>query len=89
LAEELLASLDTGEVEVEAAWDAEIRKRVAEVESGTVQLVPGEEAFAQVRQALRRRSPLHFIRKRLRNWRIKLSSTRNAAKGWVNGLSRG
>ena len=54
LAEELLASLDTGEDEAEAAWDAEIRKRVAEVENGTVRLVPAEEAFAQVRQALHR-----------------------------------
>jgi putative addiction module component (TIGR02574 family) len=54
LAEELLASLDTGEDEVDAAWDAEIRKRIAEIENGTVQLVPAADAFAQVRQALRR-----------------------------------
>ena len=54
LAEELLASLDPGEDEVEAAWDSEIRKRIAEVENGAVRLVPADEAFAQVRQALRR-----------------------------------
>ena len=54
LAEELLATLDPGDDDVEVAWDAEIRKRVAEVENGTVQLVPADEAFARVRQALRR-----------------------------------
>jgi putative addiction module component (TIGR02574 family) len=54
LAEELLASLAPGGDDVEAAWDAEIRKRVAEVESGSVRLVPADEAFAQVRKALRR-----------------------------------
>ena len=54
LAEGLLASLDSSEEEVDAAWDAEIRKRIAEIENGTVQLIPGAEGFAQVRQALRR-----------------------------------
>lgn len=54
LAEELLATLDPSEDGVEAAWDDEIRKRIDEVENGTVQLVPADEAFAQVRRALRR-----------------------------------
>ena len=54
LAEVLLASLDPSEEEVDPAWDAEIRKRIADVETGSVQLIPGEEGFAQVRQALRR-----------------------------------
>ncbi len=54
LAEELLATLDPSEDGVEAAWDDEIRKRIDEVENGTVQLVPADEAFAQVRHALRR-----------------------------------
>lgn len=54
LAEVLLASLDPSEEEVDAAWDAEIRKRIADVENGSVRLIPGDEAFAQVRQALRR-----------------------------------
>lgn len=53
LAEELLATLDPRDDEVEAAWDAEIRKRITEVENGTVGLLPAAEAFAQVRQALR------------------------------------
>ena len=54
LAEELLATLDHSEDGVEAVWDDEIRKRIDEVENGTVQLVPADEAFAQVRHALRR-----------------------------------
>lgn len=53
LAEELLASLEGRlEPEVEAAWDEELRKRIAEVESGTVKLVPADEVFARARRAL-------------------------------------
>lgn len=54
LAQELLASLE-GELapEVDAAWDAELRKRVAEVEAGAVKLVPADEVFARVRRVLR------------------------------------
>lgn len=54
LAEELLASLDPHEIEVEAAWDEELRRRIDEVESGTAQLIPADQAFAQVRRALGR-----------------------------------
>jgi len=54
LAEELLASLDPREAEVEAAWDEELRRRIDEVERGAVQLVPADQAFAQVRRALGR-----------------------------------
>jgi putative addiction module component (TIGR02574 family) len=54
LAEELLASLGGDlEPEVDAAWDAELRKRVAEVESGTVRLIPADEVFEKVRRSLR------------------------------------
>lgn len=53
LAEELLASLGNGlEPEVDAAWDEELRKRIADVESGAVKLVPADEVFARVRRAL-------------------------------------
>ncbi|PPE67504.1 addiction module protein [Caldimonas caldifontis] len=54
LAEELLASLDPHEADVDAAWDAELRRRIDEVERGIVELIPADQAFAQVRQALRR-----------------------------------
>ena len=53
LAEALFATLGTNDDEVGVAWDAEIRRRIAEVENGTVQLVPADVAFAQVRHALR------------------------------------
>lgn len=54
LAEELLASLEVpSEPEVDAAWDEELCRRIAEVESGTVQLAPADEVFARVRRALR------------------------------------
>ena len=53
LAEELLASLEGDlEPEVDAAWDDEIRKRISEIESGAVKLVPADEVFARVRRAL-------------------------------------
>lgn len=53
LAEELLASLGSGlEPEIDAAWDEELRKRIAEVENGTAKLVPADEVFARVRRAL-------------------------------------
>jgi len=54
LAEELLASLDPREAEVESAWDDELRRRIDEIERAAVPLVPAAQAFAQVRRALRR-----------------------------------
>ena len=54
LAEELLASLESDQApEVDAAWDEEIRRRIAEVESGAVKLLPAEEVFARVRRSLK------------------------------------
>jgi putative addiction module component (TIGR02574 family) len=47
-AQVLLASLDE-DVEVEEAWAREVERRIAEVEAGTVQLIPVAEALAQVR----------------------------------------
>lgn len=54
LAEELLASLQPTDPDIEAAWDAELRRRIAEIERGAVQVIPAEQAFAQVRGALER-----------------------------------
>ena len=54
LAEELLASLEESpSAEVDAAWDAEIRSRIAEVEAGTVILSSAEQVFSRVRQSLK------------------------------------
>jgi putative addiction module component (TIGR02574 family) len=54
LAEELLASLeDLPESSEDAAWDAELLRRVTEVENGTAKLLPADEVFARVRSSLR------------------------------------
>jgi putative addiction module component (TIGR02574 family) len=52
LAQRLLASLEE-DAEIEEAWAAEVERRIAEVESGSVQLIPIVEALAQVRAALK------------------------------------
>lgn len=54
LAEELLSSLDPRDAEVESAWDAELRRRIAEVEGGAVRLIAAEEVFAEVRRSMSR-----------------------------------
>ena len=51
LADHLLASLAT-EQEVEEAWAIELARRIAEIESGRMPLVPVEQAIARARQAL-------------------------------------
>lgn len=53
LAEELLSSVQEADAEVDAAWDEEIRHRLAEIENGTAKLVPAEEVFAEIRRLLK------------------------------------
>jgi putative addiction module component (TIGR02574 family) len=50
LAEELLATVHEPDDEVEAAWDQEIRRRIADIDAGTAKLIPSEEVFAHVRR---------------------------------------
>ena len=52
LAEQLIASLDEND-EAEEAWAAEVERRIAEIETGTVQLIPAAEAIASARAALK------------------------------------
>lgn len=40
--------------EVAAAWDAEIVRRIAEIDAGAVELVPGEEVLARIEEKLRK-----------------------------------
>ena len=40
--------------EVQAAWDAEIARRIAEVDGGTAKLIPSEEVFAAIDEKLRK-----------------------------------
>ncbi len=53
----LIASLDDEEeedpLEVERVWEEEIRRRLAEVEAGTTELISAEEVFAELRARLR------------------------------------
>ena len=38
--------------EIEAAWDQEISRRLEEIDSGKVKLVPAEEVFAKIQARL-------------------------------------
>lgn len=50
LAEYLWESARTPEErEIDAAWDTEIDRRVAEVEAGTAVLIPGDEVIRELR----------------------------------------
>lgn len=53
LAEALLATVQQVDDEVEAAWDAEIQRRVADIDKGTAKLIPAEEVFAEVRRLIK------------------------------------
>ena len=53
LTERLVASLaDDVPAEIQRAHIDEVRKRIAQVESGEVELIPGDEALARVRKLL-------------------------------------
>jgi len=52
LVEKLIASLDV-DPEVEEAWAAEVERRNAEIESGTVSVLPGPETLAKLKAGFR------------------------------------
>ena len=52
LVERLIASLDIDPT-IEEAWAAEVERRNAEIESGAVSLIPGPEAFAELKAQFR------------------------------------
>jgi putative addiction module component (TIGR02574 family) len=55
LAQELIASLDDPpDADAEEAWNAEIGKRVRELQDGTVEAVPWAEAEKRISDRLRR-----------------------------------
>lgn len=58
LAHRLLVSLDADvdddPAAVEHAWEEEIRRRLAEVEAGTAELIPAEHVFSELRSRTRR-----------------------------------
>jgi len=53
LAERLLATVHEIHPDVEAAWDEEIKRRLAEIDNGTARLIPAEEVFAEARRILK------------------------------------
>ena len=53
LAEEILATVQEADTEVEAAWEEEIRRRIVEIDSGRAKLIPADEVFAEVRRLLK------------------------------------
>jgi putative addiction module component (TIGR02574 family) len=56
IAAELIASLDgIPEAGVEAAWDAEVKRRIAQADQGEVQLLDWNDVKADVAQAVKRR----------------------------------
>ena len=52
LAERLISSLDR-DPEVVAAWEEEIKRRIAELDAGRMNTIPAEEVFAEARSRLR------------------------------------
>ncbi len=60
LAESLLDSVglpgeQLGVAEAESAWGNEIKRRLAEVDSGAVKMIPGEEVLARMDARLKAR----------------------------------
>ena len=53
LVEALTASLDGSDLG--EAWEGEIRQRIADVDSGRVKPVPGDQVFSRIEQRLRAR----------------------------------
>ena len=54
LIDKLLESVSPGTSEIDELWKTEIERRIDEVESGTVQTIPGDEVFAKVRERFRK-----------------------------------
>lgn len=46
LVEVLLGEVGEPDPEIDEAWKVEVRRRVAEIESGRVKLIPGEQVMA-------------------------------------------
>ena len=55
LVEKLLASLNLPiQSEIDRVWAEEAERRVTQIDRGAVELIPGEEVFAKLRQKHRR-----------------------------------
>jgi putative addiction module component (TIGR02574 family) len=55
LAKALLLSMEQPtDAELEVLWETEVNRRIEAVQKGEIKLIPGEEAFARARAALRK-----------------------------------
>ena len=55
LADKLVESLDpSDDPEIRRAWETEIDRRIADVESGRAKTIPAEQVFAEIRASLKR-----------------------------------
>ena len=54
IAESLLESSQSPDPSIEAAWDAEVAKRLDQIESGQAELVPYEEVMRRVDAIIRK-----------------------------------
>lgn len=50
LIDHLLESISPPQSEIDEAWKDEVERRIDEVESSKVKLIPGEEVFARLRE---------------------------------------
>ena len=50
----LLESITPRRKDIDEAWSEEVERRIDEVESGKVELIPGEEVFARMRERYKR-----------------------------------
>ena len=54
VAQEILESLENSSYgELSPAWEAELDRRVKEIEEGRVEVIPAEEVFAEIETSLR------------------------------------
>jgi putative addiction module component (TIGR02574 family) len=54
LADDLVASLEASQAEIDEAWRIEIERRIKEIKEGKVQLIPGEQVMSELRAQLKR-----------------------------------
>jgi len=56
LADRLWMSVHSRE-EVDAAWDAEVARRLADIDAGLTECIPADEVFAELRALIESRPP--------------------------------
>jgi putative addiction module component (TIGR02574 family) len=53
LVDALLRSLNPTQAEIDEWWAGEAERRIAELDAGEAELIPGEEVFARLYQSIR------------------------------------